>query len=344
MLKNVRHNVVVGFSGTSMLDPGVKELKEKIDQGRILGVIFFKHNILNPQQFSELVKYLTNERKDVLLCVDQEGGRVQRLSSKNGYTDFLSAQELATLSKEERLVQHDKMSELLKDVGINCVFRLVVDLHSDKSTIIGQLGRSFSADEKVVSEIAEEVLDSCKKYGILCTAKHAPGHGLVEADSHKDLPDSTDIDNELKFKELYPYQVLAAKNKLNMIMTAHILDKNVDPDFPFTLSKVAINGFKEATHYDGLIVSDDLCMSAIIDNYSIERAIELTSEAGVHVLIISRNDAAMQGHNKLRITLDGLLEILDANVNETTHDEANEKIAELFGGIGIDYCMDSVQA
>src|SRR3546814_3285546 len=127
----------------------VQEALRLAREGKIGGVIFFGYNILNPQQVRKLTLAFQQAQPGLLIAIDQEGGRVQRLSSRNGFKDFPSAKEVADTQTPLQASQlYLQMAQMIKSAGFNLNFAPVVDLHADPaghgSPVIGKIGRSYS--------------------------------------------------------------------------------------------------------------------------------------------------------------------------------------------------------
>ncbi len=301
--------IMVGFHATKPSEPQVISLSKKIQQGLAGGVIFFRYNIVNPEQTHNLTRHFQSLKtpSPLLLAVDQEGGKVQRLNAKNGFKDYKSAKEVAkTLTPKEALAHYADMAKTTSNAGFNVVFGPVVDLdhnptlESEKPSVnpvIGGLERAYSADPKVIVEYAAQFIEAHRQHGILTSLKHFPGHGLAPSDTHVDLTDVTaTYESEL---ELAPYEILAEKGLIDMVMTAHVMMRNLDEDYPATLSPIILKELlREGNYpYNGVVISDDLFMGAIQKNYSFEEAVLLAVEADVDILLFSINTAAQKGIN-----------------------------------------------
>ncbi len=301
--------IMVGFHATKASEPQVTSLSKKIEQGLVGGVIFFRYNIVNPEQTRALTQHFQNLKTTapLLLAVDQEGGKVQRLNAKNGFKDYKSAKEVArTLTPEEAFSHYADMAKTTSDAGFNVVFGPVVDLdHNptlDSKTapvnpVIGGLERAYGADPKIITAYATQFIEAHHKYGILTSLKHFPGHGLAPSDTHIDLTDVTSTyEADL---ELAPYGALAKKGLIDMVMTAHVMMRNLDEKQPATLSPMILKKLLRQGNfaYEGVVISDDLFMGAIQKNYSFEEIVLLAVEADVDILLFSINTAAQKGIN-----------------------------------------------
>jgi beta-N-acetylhexosaminidase len=327
--------IMVGFKGVDAEDEEVKIIHHYLTEGVLGNVILYGYNIENSQQLKSLTNYLQSASKHLTIATDQEGGKVQRLSAKKGFGNYKTSKAIAANNDiaNAKLIYNDLACEL-KDHGINLNFAPVVDLDSNKSEIIGKLERSFSSDPNMVAGYAAIFINEHRKHQILTCLKHFPGHGLVAADSHKTLPDATNIATKA---ELEPYYQLIEQNKVDMIMSAHILNKNLDPKYPATLSPTILKTLLRDRGYEGVIISDDLFMSAIVENYSLKDSIILAINAGCDMLIYSNNKAACSSVDSAGCNMHINLEIIEivknaiiANqINIETIDKSYQRIMKL---------------
>jgi beta-N-acetylhexosaminidase len=168
-----------------------------------------------------------------------------------------------------------------------------VDLHTPTSPIIGQLERSFSRNPHEVIEAAQNVVTGFRQEGLLSCLKHFPGHGLATGDSHLGLVDITD---SVQIDELIPYKILIERRMADMIMTAHLYNGTLDDKLPTSLSPKAIKGLlRRQLGYEGVVISDDLHMGAIRQQFDQKKSILLALKAGNDVIILSHNPAASGG-------------------------------------------------
>jgi len=147
--------------------------------------------------------------------------------------------------------------------------------------------RSFSADPVQVAAHAAEFIKSHRSRKIITCLKHFPGHGSSREDSHLGLVDVTRIWSD---QELLPYRYLLDKGLGDMVMTAHTFNTSLDPDYPATLSQKTVDGIlRQRLGFDGVVVSDDLYMGAIVQHYSYETAVEKALDAGVDLLVVAND-------------------------------------------------------
>ncbi len=234
------------------------------------GVILFARNILSREQVCTLVAEIRSCSKNILIAVDQEGGRVQRFS--HGFTKIPSMQQVGDLVESagsegvalSRELGWLMASEVLA-CGLDISFAPVLDVDRDTSSIIGD--RAFSDQPKKVITAAAAFIEGMQDAGMASTGKHFPGHGGVIADSHLEAPVDNRSWDQLKRHDLMPFQSLA--KTLSGIMPAHITFPSIDPDSVgfsvFWLKEV----LKEQLGFSGVIFSDDLSMKAadIVGSY-----------------------------------------------------------------------------
>ena len=221
--KNLGQLLNVGFWGTTPEDPWVKILSRQIEAGKVGSIIFFGYNIQSPDQLLTLTSYFKSLKAPfpLLISVDEEGGKVQRLSSQKGFTDVWGAEKLSeTLSPEEAYGYYEALAQKLKQFGFNLNFAPVVDLNpkmGSKCPVIGALGRSYGSDPQAVISYARSFLKSHSDFDILTCLKHFPGHGRSQTDTHLEFSDVTETWTE---EELLPYEALL--NEAPCIMTSHL--------------------------------------------------------------------------------------------------------------------------
>ncbi len=247
-------------------------------------------NVASPAQLRALDAHLSRLATEPLLIgVDQEGGQVARLRPERGFPASPSQQRLGALDDPELTRQAaETTAQTLRAAGINLNLAPVVDLNlNPHNPIIGRYERSFSADPDIVTRQALLVIRAHHKYGVLTTLKHFPGHGSSRGDSHLGF---VDVTATWQPAELQPFRALIQAGVCDAIMTAHIFNARLDPKYPATLSRSILTGLlREQLGFDGVVISDDMGMAAIAENYPFETAIRLAIEAGVDILTYSNN-------------------------------------------------------
>lgn len=271
--------------------PDVED-KELLRHPAVGGLILFSRNFVDCKQLSELVKELRSVREDLLLCVDHEGGRVQRF--REGFTVVPPMQTLGTLYLEDKKAACEAAAVLgwimaaeLLSYDIDLSFAPVLDLDKDFSTIIGD--RAFSDDAAVAIELAAQFISGMNEAGMCATGKHFPGHGGVHGDSHTELPVDIRTLHDLEAHDLRPFVKLMPQ--LNGMMPAHIVFPEVD-ELPVGFSAHWLkNILKGSLGFKGVIFSDDLNMegAAVFSGYA-ERA-EAALNAGCDSILICNNRA-----------------------------------------------------
>tara|TARA_Y100001935_G_scaffold190849_1_gene159068 strand:- start:757 stop:1803 length:1047 start_codon:yes stop_codon:yes gene_type:complete len=253
----------------------------------IAGVILFSRNIKSIAQTQALSKEIKSVNPKLLIAVDQEGGRVQRL--EKGYSKIPCMQHLAKYCSKDNFCNLDfardlgwlLASEVLSS-GIDLSFAPVLDLDESRSSIISD--RSFGDNPHQVIKVAESFIDGMNEAGIHAIGKHFPGHGGTSEDSHHvSVIDSRTFD-EIEGHDLIPFKAL--KNKLSGIMTAHVLFPKIDNNI-VTFSKFWLsNVLRKKINFHGAIFSDDLSMKGASDEDTILSKAEKAFAAGCNILLI----------------------------------------------------------
>lgn len=281
--------LMIGFKGRSLN----QKTKELIKNFYIGGVILFEDNLADQHQTTSLCRELQEISKSfpdkipLFIAVDQEGGRVSRL--KDFIPPFPSARLLGKIGSIDLVKSYFKRAAReLKLVGINMNLAPVLDIDTNqKNPIIGD--RSFGKEPDIVVKMGLAAVEALHKEGIITTAKHFPGHGDTAKDSHLTLPKLNHNLIRLKNIELKPF-IAAIHHLVDAIMTAHVVYKGIDPEYPATLSKKIIYDLlRKELKFKGVVISDDLVMKGITESYNIEEAAVLAKNAGIDILLISQH-------------------------------------------------------
>ncbi|MBI5496057.1 MAG: beta-N-acetylhexosaminidase [Deltaproteobacteria bacterium] len=298
----------IGFEGT-VLPPEAERL---LTEGRVGGAILFVRNIEGIDQVCALNASIARAARDdeehapPLLSVDQEGGRVQRLRAFA--TDVPSMREVGNACSAqggEPDLAYRVGALLAREVsclGFGMDFTPVVDVDTNPANpIIG--ARSFARDPAVVSRLASAFVRGMQEAGVAACAKHFPGHGDTDMDSHLALPRLPHGMERLNRVELPPFEA-AVRAGVSAIMTAHVVFDALDPTRPATLSTAVLGPLlRTRMGFTGVIISDDLDMKAVADNFPTETMVQLGLEAGVdHFLCcrdLGRAEAAIATANRL---------------------------------------------
>lgn len=298
---NIRERIgqilLIGFRGCDISEDS--NISAAMNDLNIGGVILFDidgpsgsfpRNIKSPSQIKNLTRQLRRfSPSPLFIAIDAEGGPVNRLKSKYGFITVPGAFELGSsndISKTKNI--SGLLARQLKDLGINMNLAPVVDLNiNPKNPVINKAKRSFSGDPEKVTAHAEAFIDSHTENGVITVLKHFPGHGSSNTDSHKGIADITETYNR---KELTPFKRIIARGKANAIMTAHVINRNIDKEHPATLSSKFIRGIlRDQLDFKGVVISDDIQMASISDSYSLEESIVRALNAGCDIILISNN-------------------------------------------------------
>lgn len=290
--------LMVGFDGYSISDN--QYIAKAISEYGLGGVILYDleadnyrlKNIKSPEQLRSLVYNLKSlaDGDELLIGIDYEGGRVKRLDAEYGFPKTNSHKYLGDLNDLSFTYEQSSiMSNTLRDLGININFAPVVDINSNPlNPVIGKKERSFSESPRIVTAHAAEFIKAHTNKGIVTVIKHFPGHGSSMKDSHHDFVDITGTWNK---NELEPYEALIRRGLVDCIMTAHVFNRNIDDEYPATLSYTFITKqLRNQMGFSGVVFSDDLNMNAIKNRYGIENAVEKAINAGVDILLISHSE------------------------------------------------------
>lgn len=285
--------LLVGFRGIAI--DSTEHLWRDLTHFHVGSVILFDYdaqsgkrgrNITRPQQVQSLCRQLRRVRPDLLIGVDQEGGMVSRLHPRYGYPAIASAKASAFEGYDSVRSCARRTAQILREAGINLNFAPVADVDVNQDCpVIGRMGRSFSPSADHVADCCRIWLEEQKKQGIVSCMKHFPGHGSATGDTHKGLVDVSDTWKDL---ELTPYRRLI--KEVPMVMTAHVINRQLDTlGLPASLSPTITSYLRDTLGFKGVIVTDDMAMGAIVNQYSYETAIRMAIEAGADLLCLSNN-------------------------------------------------------
>jgi len=273
--------MMVGVSGAAL----TQEEQSIIQEYPFGGFILFSHNCCEPTQIVTLCRSLWKSREQIppFIAIDQEGGRVHRLPQP--FTHFPAAACLGSGQSAKRAYQMGyATARELTAVGINLNFAPVLDVHSNtENPIIGD--RSLGSDPRQVASLGTALIRGLRRGGVTPCAKHFPGHGDTNKDSHLELPVVEKTTAELRGCEIIPF-AYACRRNVESIMTAHVLYPALDARYPATLSYSIITGLlRQELGYEGVVFGDDMEMNAISVNYGFDKAALLGVHAGIDVLL-----------------------------------------------------------
>ena len=276
---------MVGFLGTSV----TPDLASFIKQYKPGGVILFSRNLESVEQMVDLTNKLQacSPHSPLLISIDQEGGRVSRLPK--GFTIFPSCSLLGrSNSTELAYAAGATIAKELRAVGVNMNMAPVLDVNSNPDNpVIGD--RAFGTTPDVVCELGIATAAGLQDNGVVACGKHFPGHGDTNTDSHKELPVVEATRERLEAIEFLPFR-RAVQRGVASLMTAHVLYRALDRELPATLSPTIINDFlRQELQYDGVVLTDDLEMHAIIDHFGVEDAAVRAVLAGCDMVLICKD-------------------------------------------------------
>jgi len=293
-MENSVGGIIIDIEGLSLTTEDI----ELLQHPNVGGIIFFARNYENPEQLLSLTKHIKKVRSNCLICVDQEGGRVQRFA--NGLSKLPSMNELG------KLVDHHKtnleqigqiatqlgqlMAIELRSLGVDLSFAPVLDLATDMNPVVQQ--RAIHHDANIVAELANNYVQGMQKTGMAACGKHFPGHGHVKADSHLSLPVDDRNYSELKL-DLLPFEFLI-QNKIQSIMTGHLLFSSIN-EKPATFSSYWLQTIlRQQLGFTGTIISDDLDMQATRTIGDMSECARQAFAAGCDYILVCNNREAAE--------------------------------------------------
>jgi beta-N-acetylhexosaminidase len=323
-LKRVGQRFMVGFHGqTASAD--VKRLLREFQVGH---VILFSRNADRPEQVADLVRELQATAREagqdlpLMVAVDQEGGRVARLGGD--WSTWPAPRVLGRAGSEDLARQMgESLAAELSACGIRMDLAPVVDVDTNpKNPVIGD--RSFGDDPDLVGRLAAAQIRGLQDGGVAACAKHYPGHGDTDVDSHVDLPTVDLSPRRIEDVELRPFRK-AIEAGVAAVMTAHVLFRELDDQLPATLSpRLVQEKLRQEMAFGGVVVADDLEMGAIAKHWPIAQAAVLAVQAGCDVLpVCSDHDAQVAA-------LEAVIHAVEnEEVSWTSLDEAQARLRRL---------------
>ncbi|WP_366347085.1 beta-N-acetylhexosaminidase [Paenibacillus amylolyticus] len=285
--EKVGQMLLCGFHGTE----AVGDVESFLRKYPIGGVIYFARNVESPEQIERLSSGLQQIAKSsgnvpLWISIDQEGGMVARITE--GIALMPGPMAIAAAGSIDDAYQAAYISGLeLKSMGINMNFAPVLDVNNNAANpVIGV--RSFGESPQSVAEYGARTIAGIQDAGIAATAKHFPGHGDTDTDSHLDLPIITHDRERVERLELIPFRAAIAEG-VDAMMSAHIYFPALEPErLPVTLSHTVLSGLlRQELGYEGMIVTDCMEMDAIAVNYGTVDAAVMAVEAGADLVLIS---------------------------------------------------------
>lgn len=314
--------IIAGLPGTS-LDTNTKTL---INDDKIGGVIFYENNLDTPEQSIQLINDLKAENwKNALplfISADEEGGKVTRMPGD--LTNLPNNDEIGLLNDDAFSFEIGTvLGKELGAFGMNLNYAPVLDINSNpRNTVIGN--RSFGNNPELVSEMGKQMMKGIQSERIIPVIKHFPGHGETSVDSHFELPKVNKKLEELSELELIPFKN-AINNDADVVMVAHILLPALDSVYPSSMSKEVItNLLRDELNFSGVVITDDMTMKAITDNYDIGNAALESVKAGSDIILVAHD------YYKVVFTIEAIKSaVAKGEVSEERIDESVNRIIRL---------------
>lgn len=320
MEEKVGQMLMIGFEGTQVND----QTSNFIQENHIGGVILFERNITDSKQLLNLnreLKKLNADSQDIplFISVDEEGGLVSRMPPK--IVNLPDSKEIGDHNNSELAYQvGEAIGERVNAFGFNVTMAPVMDVNSNPDNpIIGK--RSFGNNKEIVSKMGVEEMKGIQSKGIIPVIKHFPGHGDTDVDSHLGLPVVHNSLESIREMELVPFQK-AIDHQADMTMVAHILLPEIDNEDPASLSKnVVTTILRGELGFDGVTITDDMTMGAILENYDIGDATVKAVQAGNDIVLVCHGD-----ENKLKAVHSLTKAVESGTIKEERINESVERI------------------
>ena len=300
--------LIIDIAGLTLTKQDRKRLKHPL----VGGIILFARNWQNREQLSHLCMEIKQVRKDLLICVDHEGGRVQRFKT-DGFTHLPTMRTLGNLWMKDAMKATNAatacgyiLASELRACGVDFSFTPVLDLDFGESSVIGD--RSFHRDSRVAALLAKSLMHGLLQSGMANCGKHFPGHGFVKADSHTDIPFDKRSLKAILADDAAPYNWLSSS--LTSVMPAHVIYPKVDSRPAGFSSKWLGDILRGQCGFTGAIFSDDLSMEAarLIDDkrVSYTQAAVTALNAGCDMVLLCNQ--SLDGGEAVDELIDGMVE------------------------------------
>ena len=273
--------LILGFDGLTV-PPEIRKFCRDADPA---GFVLFKRNVESVEQLFELnreLKSVVRPENPPILSVDQEGGRVLRVRESE-WPPMRWVGNLKDLQLTKKVAR--SMVAELQAMGFNTNWAPVADVDSNpKNPIIGD--RSFSNEPGLCAQQVVAFIEEMEACGMISCAKHFPGHGDTDIDSHLDLPTVEKDPPDIERCELLPFKEAVAAN-VPIIMTAHVVFPAFDEAYPATMSEKILNGIlRKQLGFQNVIVSDDMEMKAVRGRWPLEEQLDLSCRATVDLFLV----------------------------------------------------------
>ncbi len=322
LYEKIGQMVLVGLDGYENGDAS----RQMIEKYHVGGFILYSQNIKDSNQLLDLINSLKASnlanKIPLFLSVDEEGGRITRMPDE--LVKIPAARKIGDINKEDFSFNIGSLiGKELKMFGFNMDFAPVLDINSNpQNPVIGD--RSFGETADIVSRLGIQTMKGIQSQSVISVVKHFPGHGDTSVDSHKGLPVVKHGLKRLESFELIPFSD-AIKDGADAVMVAHILLPEIDPEYPSSMSKVIINDvLRKNLGYGGVVLTDDMTMGAIAENYDIGNAAVKSINAGSDIILVCHDS------EKELAVLNNIREAADAGIiPEEKIDESVYRILKL---------------
>jgi len=338
--------IMTGFRGATLDDSQCRADVQLLKDLHIKGVILFDthlptggmRNIVNEDQVRQLTDDLRHELGgDLLVGIDQEGGLVNRLGlfQDAGVSEQLNAKMQGALSPKQLIATIQPVANALSDAGINMNFAPCIDLAiNPDNPIIARKDRALGTDPHRVTDAAMTIVSTYHTHGVACCLKHFPGHGSSTADTHDGIADISDTytdDEQLVYQTLID-SIKAGSTPPCAIMTGHLINRMIDPDFPASLSHTHTTKLlREQLGFDGFIITDSIDMGAIGNAWDAGQASVLAIKAGADMVLDGFNAAGdMPGDHPAHVMHGGLcMAVENGTITESRIADSNSRRSDL---------------
>ncbi|MEE2525378.1 glycoside hydrolase family 3 N-terminal domain-containing protein [Hyphobacterium sp. HN65] len=283
--------LLLGFIGDNVDTDGARAVAAHLEAGRVGGVLFLRHNVRSREGVEGLTAQFRGIAPNAWMAVDQEGGAVQRLSSDLGYSPI----PRAFVVSEERSIEdaaalYGEAAREFRAAGFNLNLAPVADVQDDENGVIGRWGRGYGRDGERIAAYAGAFIEAFERAGASCAIKHFPGHGTSSGDSHHGFVDISETWSEA---ELEPFRRLIDAGMAHLIMGGHLTHSGLDPaGDPVTFSRPILTDLlRGQMGYTGALITDDLDMGAIRENYAQREAVIRSIQAGNDIIMMSNSAA-----------------------------------------------------
>nr|WP_238934971.1 glycoside hydrolase family 3 N-terminal domain-containing protein [Maricaulis parjimensis] len=289
LAEKIGQMLLMGFIGREAETDGAVIVAEHLAARRIGGVLFLRHNVRSREGAESSARLFASADPKAWMAIDQEGGLVQRLSRDLGYSPIPRAMQVAEGRTPEGAGElYHQAAEEFRTAGFNMNLAPVADVHDPDNAVIGRHGRAYGTDGEQIADYASAFIDAFEAEGAVCAIKHFPGHGRSRGDSHDGFVDITHTWSEA---ELEPFAQLINRGRAHLIMGGHLTLETVDPSgVPVTFSQPTLEGLlRGRLGFTGAIMTDDLDMAAIRNNYAQREAVLRSIEAGNDIIMMSNS-------------------------------------------------------